>query len=292
MIKVSQSQILDLIQDLLDIRANIARDVATIMDLINQMGDIMLTEEDIRAIIAIEINKIKTTAGPGLTSVNNEYKVVVDGTSTQGVASVSSAGLRINLANYVTTTGTAAAATKLATARAFNVSGAIVGTAQNFNGTAAVTIPTTFNVQAAKTILANDTTGVAAPTAVPESILLGSMITARGAAQVRTDIGAGTSSIVVGGSPGNAQAAITSTGTSNFLVAPSVAGGQPGSTPMNNYLQAPAAQTANTQVLLAPNVQGGVPTLKALNLLQNGFIPSGASIGTAPAGYVPIWFIP
>jgi hypothetical protein len=42
-----------------------------------------------------------------------------------------------------TVTGNAGTATKLATARAINVSGDVTGTAQNFDGSTAVTIPTT-----------------------------------------------------------------------------------------------------------------------------------------------------
>jgi hypothetical protein len=157
-----------------------------------------LTEElpNIRIIIGNEVDaKIASsqhTAGSGLALTGKAFNIKVDPASTSGILSASVSGLKINLNNYLTVTGTAASAAtavRLAVTRDINVSGAVVGTVQHFDGTDDIIIPTTLAIQHPKTILANNAEESAAPLAIDYSVLLEAMIEARGVEIVREDLG-------------------------------------------------------------------------------------------------------
>jgi hypothetical protein len=60
------------------------------------------------------------------------------------------------------------------------------------------------------------------------------------------------------------QPSIQTTGTSNVLLAPATAGGNPTGKALSELMASPAAQSTN-QVLLAPSTKGAAPTLKALS---------------------------
>ena len=62
------------------------------------------------------------------------------------------------------------------------------------------------------------------------------------------------------------QPSLTARAANTLMVAPTVAGGQPGGKAMSDFLASPAAQ-ANDFVLLAPRSKGGVPTLFPLSSL-------------------------
>jgi len=65
------------------------------------------------------------------------------------------------------------------------------------------------------------------------------------------------------------QNKIPGLGSTNLLVAPGSAGGDPTGKPIADFIAAPAAQTANTQLLVAPATQGDAPTLKAISSLAD-----------------------